>query len=55
MTRYEYKVIDTGSHIEEQLNGPAILSAGWKRRRFPAGAHDTACRRWSQSIYTAVP
>jgi hypothetical protein len=28
MTRYEYKVIDTGSHIEEQLNDLGAL--GWR-------------------------
>jgi hypothetical protein len=28
MTRYEYKVIDTGSHIEEQLND--LGAQGWR-------------------------
>ena len=28
MTRYEYKVIDTGSHIEEQLND--LVAQGWR-------------------------
>jgi hypothetical protein len=28
MTRYEYKVIDTGKHIEEQLN--ELGSQGWQ-------------------------
>jgi uncharacterized protein DUF4177 len=28
MTRYEYKVIDTGSHIEEQLN--ELGAQGWR-------------------------
>jgi hypothetical protein len=28
MTRYEYKVIHTGSHIEEQLNDLGAL--GWR-------------------------
>jgi hypothetical protein len=28
MTRYEYKVIDTGKHIEEQLND--LGAEGWR-------------------------
>jgi Domain of unknown function (DUF4177) len=28
MTRYEYKVIDTGKHIEEQLND--LGAQGWR-------------------------
>jgi Domain of unknown function (DUF4177) len=28
MKRYEYKVVDTGKHIEEQLN--ALGSQGWQ-------------------------
>ena len=28
MTRYEYKVIDTGKHIEEQLNNLGVQ--GWQ-------------------------
>jgi hypothetical protein len=28
LTRYEYKVIDTGKHVEEELN--ALGAAGWK-------------------------
>jgi hypothetical protein len=28
MTRYEYKVIDTGDHIEEQLND--LGAQGWR-------------------------
>jgi hypothetical protein len=28
MTRYEYKVIDTGKHIEEQLND--LGTEGWR-------------------------
>ena len=28
MNRYEYKVIDTGKHIEEELN--ALGSEGWQ-------------------------
>ena len=28
MTRYEYKVIDTGKHIEEQLN--ELGTEGWR-------------------------
>ena len=28
LTRYEYKVIDTGKHVEEELN--ALGAAGWR-------------------------
>ena len=28
MTRYEYKVIDTGKHVEDQLND--LGAAGWR-------------------------
>ena len=28
LTRYEYKLIDTGKHVEEELN--ALGAAGWK-------------------------
>lgn len=28
MTRYEYKVIDTGKHVEDQLN--ELGAAGWR-------------------------
>ena len=28
LRRYEYKVIDTGKHVEEELN--ALGAAGWK-------------------------
>jgi hypothetical protein len=28
MRRYEYKVIDTGSHVKEELN--AVVAEGWQ-------------------------
>ena len=31
MKRYEYKVIDTGKHIEEELN--SLGAQGWQDRK----------------------
>ena len=49
MKRYEYKVIDTGKHIEEQLNALGVRVAGRRRHdeeaapdRSAAGDHPDA-------------
>jgi len=56
MTRYEYKVIDTGKHIEEQLND--LGAQGWrvvgvttkKQMSLPRRRPSSSCARWSISL-----
>jgi hypothetical protein len=52
MTRYEYKVIDTGKHIEEQLNdlgaqGWGVVGVTTKKQMFIARRRpSSSCARW---------
>jgi hypothetical protein len=40
MKRYEYKIIDTGKHIEEQLNTARCRRLGGRRRHDEEAAAD---------------
>jgi hypothetical protein len=47
MSRYEYKVIDTGKHVEEELN--ALGAGGWQRSAPLAPREATPGRRATPS------
>jgi hypothetical protein len=50
MKRYEYKVIDTGKHLEEQLN--ELGAQGYSRLWVPACARSAVSRTVSSRAWT---